>query len=293
MFRQLRRLVKAAVPGVVLLALTGSQAQAQECVSGCGCPCECSPKGRGLYAGFFGGAGGDASVPAAQRGIALFPLTGPLSADGNGPLNVNATGHVHSQGIGLAGVNVGKEWDGWWVGDQTGRWGLLPAAELEGFYLTHTVQGELRNPNARLPEHDFADSFPINSGVFLANVVVSVHSPMEGLSPYIGIGAGASYTSINGANSPQVAPPEPFVNHFNSGTSRYDWSFALQAKAGVRYALTEHMYVFAEYRFLYETDTNYTFGPTVYPTHAPTTPWRVTIGDTYKNLGVVGVGFNF
>jgi len=53
------------------------------------------------------------------------------------------------------------------------------------------------------------------------------------------------------ANSLQTSPPEPGINHFNSDPDSSVWTFAAQAKAGVRVGLGPHAYVFGEYRYLY------------------------------------------
>ena len=110
---------------------------------------------------------------------------------------------------------------------------------------------------------------------------------------YVGGGVGSAFMSVHGASSLQVAPVENGVDHFNSGTNSSCWSFATQAKAGARFALTNHVSLFAEYRFLYLGSTEYTFGSTQYPTHAPTTPWNVHLGGIAEHLAVGGIQFNF
>ena len=99
--------------------------------------------------------------------------------------------------------------------------------------------------------------------------------------------------SIHGADSTQLAPPEPGINHFNSNPNASCWGFAAQAKVGVRFHLAEQCYVFAEYRYLYVGATTYTFGSTQFPGHPPTTPWTVRFGDVSSHLGVGGIVFSF
>ena len=104
---------------------------------------------------------------------------------------------------------------------------------------------------------------------------------------------GAVRVAINGADSVQINPPEVGINHFNSGPDSSVWTFAAQAKAGVRVALGDHAYVFGEYRYLYVGSTDQIFGSTVDPAHAPTSQWTVRFGDTSYHLATAGIGFNF
>ena len=124
-------------------------------------------------------------------------------------------------------------------------------------------------------------------------MVVSFPTSYPGVTPYIGAGIGAARVAVVAQTSLQVAPPEPGVNHFNSDTSSYAWTFAGQLKAGVRLALGSNAYVFGEYRYLYIGATDQTFGSTVYPFHAPTSPWTVNMDATSYSLATAGIGLNF
>jgi hypothetical protein len=261
---------------VALLAPTGVKAQEMDC---------CEPRGRGVYAGVFGGGGCFHADTVSQVGVALFP-----DVDG-GPLFVNANGEGDSQGAGLVGLHIGYEGSGRELGRN--GWAVLPAVEFEGFYLGGTQRASVSDPNNRLRGHVFDDTFPIDSGVFLTGAVLSIQTPSRILAPYAGIGVGAACVSINGADSPQVVPPEPGVNHFDSDPDASCWGFAGQFKVGARLHLTERLYVFSEYRFLYVSSTNYTFGSTVAPGHVPTSAWNVHFGDLHHHMGVGGIGFNF
>jgi opacity protein-like surface antigen len=244
---------------------------------------------RGTYVGIFGGGGGSSSADATQNGTALYKVGG--KPDGLGPLTVIADGSTGSQGTWISGLHLGHEWSP--SGTADNAWGLLPAVEFEAYYLGTTLSGNLVNPTPRIPGHTFADSFPINAGVFLAEAVVSLRTPLQRVYPYLGGGVGSAFVSIHDANSAQISPPEAGINHFNSGTNASCWTFATQAKTGVRFALTERWSLFAEYRFLYLGSTEYTFGPTVYPTHIPTTPWNVHLGGVGEHLAAGGLEFNF
>jgi len=244
-------------------------------------------EGRGIYVGVFGGGGSNSIPHVSQVGNALFP------PERGGPLAVDAVGGSGSRGVGLVGLQIGREWSGCSLGSTCSGWNLLPAAEMEAYYLAGTQRADLDNSNPRLPEHDFLDTFPMNNAVFTTNLVLSLQTPYGGLTPYVGGGIGAACVTISGADSLQVSPPEAGVNHFNSGPDSSNWGFAAQAKTGVRFPLSDRCWVFAEYRFLYVSSTTYAFGPTVYPAHAPTTPWTVHFGDMSNHMAVGGIGYSF
>src|SRR5262245_14583127 len=102
--RSLSSAVFRAALSLSLLALLGSAVHAQDCPTGA----------RGFYVGVFGGGGGSGNVNATQTGYALYPTGGP--PDGLGPLYVFAPGSVSSNGAGLVGLQIGKEWSGWRIG---------------------------------------------------------------------------------------------------------------------------------------------------------------------------------
>jgi len=235
---------------------------------------------RGVYVGVFGGGGFSTSTDVNQLGTAFF-----TEAQG-GPLAVNATGKIDSGGVGFVGGQIGYELA---YGSM-----VMPAFELEGFYLrSGNRSGTLDSPTDRLDEHTFDNTFSIRSSVYLASMVLSFPTLHPGMTPYIGGGIGGARVSVSGANSLQTSPPEDGVNHFNSGTDSAVWTFAAQAKAGVRFALGRNAYVFGEYRYLYVGSTDQIFGNTVYPFHAPTTAWTVRFDDTSYHLATAGIGFNF
>lgn len=237
-------------------------------------------KARGVYFGVFGGGGSSTDTDVTQRGTAFF-----VEAAG-GPLVVNATGKTDSGSVGFIGGQVGYEMSYPSL--------VLPAFEIEGFHLdTGTRRATLENPNVRLSEQSFDNTYPMKSAVLLANIVLSFPTSFYGVTPYIGAGIGAAQVSIDGAKSLQVNPSEGDLNHFNSGTDSSAWTFAGQVKAGVRLALGSNAYVFGEYRYLYVGSTDQSFGPTVDPTHVPTSAWTQNFGETSHHLGTAGIGLNF
>ncbi|MCE9650812.1 MAG: outer membrane beta-barrel protein [Parvibaculum sp.] len=242
------------------------------------------PLGRGAYVSLFGGVGRGGDSSASQLGTAFF-----VEAQG-GPLAVDAKGQTESQRVKFGGAQLGYEWS------YRSRLGfdLMPAIEFEGLHLSSAdYRGMLENPNVRGYEQTFDDSFSMSTNVFLANAVVGIRTPYRIITPYIGGGIGAALVSVNGATSEQTNPVEPGINHFNAGADSSAWTFAAQAKAGVRVAVGDSAYVFGEYRYLYVGDVDQAFGSTSYPTHVPTSPWTVRFGDTSYNLFNVGVGVGF
>lgn len=262
---------KSIVMGLLSLSLVSSPALART---------------SGFYIGVFGGGGALSNEHVSQTGTAFF------SAANGGPLAVHATGNPGSNTVGIGGMHLGYEWHTCPSGRDIGIWNIVPAAEIEGYYLGVTQNGHLINPTTRLPEHDFKDNFPMNNGVMLANGVFTLKTPYTCfVQPYVGAGVGAAILSISGANSLQTAPAEPGINHFNSNTSSSTWTFATQAKVGMHFVLTPYCRLFAEYRYLYLSPSSYTFGKTVYPTHVPTTKWNVNFASMNYNMGAAGIEF--
>lgn len=248
--------------------------------------CECCepPSCNRLYVGAFGGGIYSNSLKVSQFGTAFFP------EDIIGPLSVIAEGRLNKTSRGFGGVQVGYEWSK----PCFSNWSLATAGELEAFFFDSRKKGHLINHTVTgLPEHDFFDSFHMNSSVILANAVFSLNSDcLFGFSPYVGGGIGATRISLNRANSLQVEPLEAGINHFNSRRSDSSWAFAAQAKVGLRYNFCQMFHIFAEYRYLYIDASNYIFGATNYPTHVPTSPWNVRVKNGNYNAFAIGLQFD-
>jgi opacity protein-like surface antigen len=238
---------------------------------------------KGYYLGVFGGGAHVGDVSTSQQATAFFPV------DAGGPLDVYATGNSGGKGA-IVGMHIGYEWYGWDL-QESSISNINPAVELEGYYLANKQHDYLYNPTDNVPEHFFSDNFPMNTGVLLANSVFSFKTNYF-IDPYVGLGLGTAIISISDATSVQDNPPEYGVNHFNSNPDAHKWTFAVQAKAGIRYNLTKNLDIFAEYKLLYLNSTEYTFGSTQYPAHVPTTRWNVNIGDMAYSLGSVGFDYS-
>ena len=236
-----------------------------------------------FYVGIFGGGGSSGKFNVNQYGTAFF-----TEAEG-GPLAVNAFGSTGSQSTWLVGGQVGFKARDIAIDSE---WSLTPAVELETYYFgSQSFSGHLGNDTTRLPEHDFAVTYPMNRSVYLANAVLNINNLCYRFHPYVGAGFGGAIVRINGATAAQVAPPEVGINHYNANGSDAAPTFAGQVKAGLSYDVNEWISVFAEYRWLYLSTTHFTFGSTVYPTHVPTSSWQVTVGRQEYNMGTAGIRF--
>lgn len=247
-----------------------------------------STDGRGIYLGLFGGGGSSTSTSVHQSGAVL---TNPLTP-------VNARGNAGSTGVAIGGAHLGYEWGNLNFGESD--WALRPAAEIEGYYLGNNLSAQINSPNTPgVPNHWFSDTLPQKAGVFLANAVLSLKTPFsDAVFPYIGGGVGGAILSLDGANSEQINPPEPGLNHFNSNPNASNSAFAATAKVGLRGEIYKRLSLFVEYRYLYIDSSSYTFGSTVgagtpFPNHSPTSNWGVTVGGQNFNMGVAGFEFSF
>lgn len=263
------------VVGMSVISLVTSVAMAAPMVT---------PPMGSVYLGAFGGWGASNDFDVRQSGVAFF-TTPPLLT----PLPVDATGSDDSFSAGFGGIHLGYEWITPRYKDTLWTWSVVPAIEVEGIYLDPSTSLDVVNANPRLGNHTFDDSFSLKTGVVLINGILSFNHINSVFHPYIGLGLGSAIISASGANSVQILPLEPGVNHFNSGTSDDDWTFAAQVKAGLRYSINEHLRIFGEYRFIYIGNTNYTFGATRYPTHVETTSWTVAMNSMNLNSGALGI----
>lgn len=274
-----RKIAGKAVSGC-LLVLTASVAN-----SGAMGPVSITETGK-IYVGVFGGGGTVNSVDISQFGTAFFSEVTSI-----GPLAVNAFGSSGSSSTGMVGGHIGFAWPN----NVGAHFPVTPALELEGYYMGGvTINGnDITNETASLPEHDFLVTYPLKTGVFLVNAVLnSSNSVFGNFKPYAGVGIGSALVSTSGATSLQLRPLEPGINHYDGDPNDTAFAFAAQPKVGVRYEFNSHASVFIEYRYLYLSQTNYTFGSTQAHGHVPTSPWLVRIKPQSYNMGTVGIEFD-
>jgi hypothetical protein len=273
------RKIVGKVVSSFLLALTASVAY-----SGAMGPESYTAPGK-IYAGVFGGGGAVTSGDISQFGTAFY-----FEAAG-GPLAVNAFGTSESSSMGMVGGHIGFAWPN----NMTAHWSVTPAVELEGYYVGGAeIEGhDIGNDTIRLPEHDFLVTYPLKTGVFLVNAVLNANNSIFGkFTPYVGVGIGSAVVSISDATATQLSPAEPGINHYNSDPDDTAVAFAAQPKIGVHFAISPYANVFAEYRFLYLSETDYTFGSTMALGHVATAPWLVKIKSQHYNMGTLGIEFD-
>ncbi len=266
---------------------------------------------KGWYFGLFGGGSISDHGNFTQSGIAYKRL-GDGQATANYDLYVDTKGRTHSKAGVLGGLHVGYEWaEIPFTDNASSGWGLRPALEVEGYYLGTSQSGYLANPSAEpavwhgvvedshslaAGTHTFKNAFKTDMGVLLTNIVLTFKTPWaHKIYPYIGGGIGAAITSLSDGDSRQIDPAaEPTINHFNAHTSASSSSFAVQGKAGLRAEIMEHLAIFAEYRYLHVTATNYTLGATVYPSiHSDTSAWTTHFSGMDFHSGVLGIEYGF
>ena len=237
------------------------------------------------YVGVFGGYGSSNHINVSQYGTAFF-----TEAEG-GPLEVHAFGDLNSQNAAFYGLQLGYQAQEIPLHSQ---WTLVPGVELEGYTLNkRQFEGNLTNNIGRLPEHDFAVTYPLRSTVFLGNAVFSFNHPCVFVHPYLIFGIGSAIVRASGAEAAQINPPEAGINHYNSHPSDSNSAFAGQFKLGLSYDINDCLSIFADYRWLYLASTELLFGPTDYLNHVPTSSWQVKLDAQRYNLGNVGVRFNW
>lgn len=258
---------------------------------------------RGLYLGVFAGGGGVEDSSVSQSAIA-YSRAGVAGGKATYDLQVNSQGTMQTDTAAFGGFHVGYEFSEIPFAQD---WAVRPAVEFEGYYLKTEQSGYLTNGQVEptvgnlkysLPAntHTFKESMDLDVGVMLLNGVLSFKTPWsDHIFPYIGGGVGANISAKRSVVSTQLTPVyESTINHFNADDNGSRSGFAAQAKAGIRAEVMDHVSVFAEYRYLYASESNYTFGPTFYPLeHAQTSEWNNHFSSLNVHSGVLGVDYAF
>lgn len=284
----------------------------------------------GLYIGAFGGIGSTAGQSVEQTGTAHKGFTHDgdyYSYD----LGVDVTGNNQHKSSATFGGQIGYEWnthsairpaleiEGSYLSANQ-RSNLVnrsddsvanvkvtaggnpvhvtDEAELD-MVRTHVLDTPLSAGN-----HTFTDTAKMKVALFTINGVLTYNTSAK-LKPYVGAGVGLAFVNMRDAVSQQTGPGGVEtgqvtaggavvpINHFNSRDHASDIAFAVQAKAGIRYQLSKRFSLFAEYRLIRLASTEYTYGSTVYATHAPTDAWGVKHGAMNLSNGLVGIRYGF
>jgi hypothetical protein len=241
------------------------------------------------YIGVFGGGGATSTASVQQLGSGYAP---------SGTVAVNAQGTSPSSAASMAGAHLGYEWDEFALGINESGWGVRPAIEIEGFYLGNNPSAAIVSPNSGGIDKTFQATLPNNNGVFVANAVFALKTPLsESILPYAGAGVGGATMNISSATSERTA--EPGLNHYNTNPNASGSALAVNAKLGVRGEVVNSVSLFAEYRYVYLGSTGYTFGQTqgagsaCCSTHPPTSNWSMNMGSQNYFMGAAGVEYRF
>ncbi len=238
--------------------------------------------GHGFYLGAAAGAGDVMATDLRQRGaVHLGP--GKLPIDAEGPTE-------HRTRVHLGSLQLGYDFAPWQTAQSP--WGITPALELEGIYI------DKHSPTGNMPVHPaFLGTqyvtVPTRAGLLMGNALLTFRTPWaDSVFPVLGVGAGAAFVSIRGADS--ANPGEPGINHFNSDPDASDTAFALQLRAGLNIKLGANLHLLTEYRYLTIDATRYTFGATDYPgEHQPTDRWRLDMARQKYHLVTAGIHYRF
>lgn len=270
-----RRIAKCcllAISAAVCVSLGSAAAQANDTAA---------TQTGGFYVGALAGVGAARSTDMQQRG-AVHLLLGKLPIDAKGPTESSTRTH-------LGGLQLGYEFDSW---QHRPQWHITPTAELEAVYMgKHSPTGEMPVHPAFLGMQYV--TVPTQIGLAMLNAGLIFKTPYsEKVLPMLGIGAGAAFVSITGADS--ANPSEPGINHFNSDPDASDTALALQFKAGVKIRMSTRLDLLAEYRYLTIDATHYRFGETDYPgEHQPTDSWRLDMDRQQFNFFAAGFHYRF
>jgi len=238
-----------------------------------------------LYVSVFGGGGSLFSRKIEQTGLALNQV-------GNLNVPVDVASSSAKNAVGFGGIHVGYKWIDLLKSNDSSRWSLTPATELEGYYLGGTQRDTL-NSKDNSSDYSYKTTYPLNNGVFLANAVLNIN-PLDKLKfhPYLGAGVGAAFVATSGAESVQLTPEKSNLNNYASKSSSSDWAFATQAKLGLSLDVSSSSSIFAEYRFLYLAPSQYTLGSTKNQSNVASSSWDIHMGGLYSNMGTLGVRYD-
>ena len=176
----------------------------------------------GFYIAAFGGANFDT-----WYGNDRQTLSGP----GGG--TVTSSSNINSQWGGAGGVKIGYNFQS----TQAGFLLLQPAVELEGLYV-----GMDASSSSNVFTPGSTERFSTNSAdMFLNGILRFKNSSI--VTPYIGLGVGGQYLTTHGQITPAAGGP-------TTGLDTSDFDFAAQGLFGIDVAITDHISLFTEYKFI-------------------------------------------
>jgi opacity protein-like surface antigen len=155
-----------------------------------------------------------------------------------GGSTVSSESNINSQWGGAGGVKIGYNFES----TQAGFLLLQPAVELEGLYVGMDASS---SANVFAPGNN--ERFSTNSGDVFINGILRFKTGSI-VTPYIGLGVGGQYLTTHG----QIAGPGGTV----TGLDTSDFDFAAQGLLGIDVAITDHISLFTEYKFIEAVGTD-------------------------------------
>jgi len=140
---------------------------------------------------------------------------------------------INSQWGGVGGVKIGYNFES----TQAGFLLLQPAVELEGMYV-----GMDASSSANVFAPGNSERFSTNSADTFINGILRFKTGSI-VTPYIGLGVGGQYLTTHGQIAPAAGGPV-------TGLDTSDWDFAAQGLFGIDVAITDHISLFSEYKFI-------------------------------------------
>jgi opacity protein-like surface antigen len=176
----------------------------------------------GFYIAAFGGANFDTWYGNDRQ---------TLSTPGGSTTSSNSD--IHSQWGGAGGVKIGYNFQS----TQAGFLLLQPAVEVEGLYV-----GMDASSSANVFAPGSTERFSTNSADFFVNGILRFKNSSI-VTPYLGIGVGEQYLTTHGEITPAAGGA-------TTGLDTSDFDFAAQGLFGIDVAITDHISLFTEYKFI-------------------------------------------
>jgi len=195
--------------------------------------------------------------PGILAGVSAIALLSAAPAHGQDLLGIDTSGHWYIQGGGglnwaldqdftFGGATETAEYElGWLAGGAAGyAWNNGFRTEFEATYRSN----ELDAPSGRLTDGS------VDSIGLMFNILYDIDTG-SAITPYLGGGVGAGYVDYDYTAGP--------IGSYQDDT----WGVALQGIAGVSYAVTDNVDVFADYRYftVLDSDVSGTIGPNALP----------------------------
>ena len=217
----------------------------------------------GFYVAGYGGAQFDTQYGDNRQTLSAAGTNRATNAD------------IHSHWGGAGGIKAGYNFESFPI-LSTFNLRLQPAVEAEALYIGDSSHAT----NVFVPGRN--EQFTSNSGDFFLNGILRFKNSSP-VTPYLGVGAGLQYITTHGTlnGGPPGLPPA-------TGLDTSDLDFAAQGLFGLDVAVTNHISIFSEYKFI---DAIGTDGKS---TNAPGgATYRFKPDQIQQNLITAGVKYTF